>query len=53
LIGYAADPEARAAILEEARLFAIVIALHHAARSVVLNRPHRMAAAVRYLDANL
>ena len=53
LEGYTPDSSRRAELLEQGRLFAIVIALHHAMRSVSLNQPERMAGAIRYLNSNL
>jgi aminoglycoside phosphotransferase (APT) family kinase protein len=49
LTGYTRDVGLRHGILAEARLFAILIALHHASRSVTLRRPHRMQDAIRFL----
>lgn len=53
LKSYTADPARRAELLEQGRLFAMVIALHHAGRAGRLNQPERMAGALRYLRANL
>lgn len=53
LDGYTDDPARRVELLERGRLFAVVIALHHAGRSIRLGQPERMSGAVRYLQANL
>jgi aminoglycoside phosphotransferase (APT) family kinase protein len=47
LAGYTADEELRTGLHAEAGVFALLIALHHASRSVTLQRPQRMQHAVR------
>ena len=51
--GYTSDTGWRRALKEEARLFTVVIALHHAGRAQPLNQPQRMEGAIHYLMANL
>ena len=53
LEAYTRDPVERERLLHEARLFAVVLALHHASRSVTLGQPQRMQGAVRYVSENL
>ena len=53
LEGYARRQVSRRSLEAEGRLFAIVLALHHAGRAGPLNQPPRMEGAVRYLRANL
>ena len=51
--GYTLDPDSRHEILAKARLFATLIALHHASRSVTLQQPRRMQDALRILRLTL
>ncbi len=53
LDAYTADPARRAELLEAGRMFAIVIALHHAGRSGLLGEPHCMSGAIRYLRGSI
>ena len=53
LEGYAEDEAERSNLEAAGRRFAVLIALHHAGRSVPLKQPERMAGAVRYLRENL
>jgi aminoglycoside phosphotransferase (APT) family kinase protein len=49
LAGYTRDLAQCDKILADAHLFSILIALHHASRSVTLQRPRRMQDAIRFL----
>jgi aminoglycoside phosphotransferase (APT) family kinase protein len=53
LEGYTGDESTRVRLLGQARIFAVLISLHHAGRSAILGEQHRMNAAVAYLHANL
>jgi aminoglycoside phosphotransferase (APT) family kinase protein len=53
LTGYTPDERLRRRLLKEARRFGILIALHHASRSVSLQRPQRMQDAIRFLCLTL
>ena len=47
--GYSGDPETRHALFEDARLFSLGIALHHATRARLPGKAHRLAVAGDYL----
>lgn len=49
LMGLTDEEKARQDLLANARAFAVLIALHHASRSVTLRQPSRMHSAVRFL----
>ncbi len=49
LAGLTGDETARRDLIAEARAFAVLIALHHASRSVTLQKPQRMTVVVRFL----
>jgi aminoglycoside phosphotransferase (APT) family kinase protein len=53
LDAYTQDATKRPRIREEARHFAVVFALSHAASSVTRSQPARMEGALRYLRENL
>jgi aminoglycoside phosphotransferase (APT) family kinase protein len=53
LEGYSEYRSTRALLIDQGRMFAIVIALHHAGRSAPLIQPQRMSGALRYLRAAL
>jgi aminoglycoside phosphotransferase (APT) family kinase protein len=53
LTGYTPDEWLRHCLLTEARSFAFLIALHHASRSVSLQRPQRMRDAIQFLRRTL
>jgi aminoglycoside phosphotransferase (APT) family kinase protein len=53
LTGYTPDEWLRHRLLTEARSFAFLIALHHASRSVSLQRPQRMRDAIQFLRRTL
>lgn len=53
LEGYTDDRARRDQLRAEARLFALVIALHHAGRAGVLGQRRRMDGAIRYLAEHL
>lgn len=53
LDGYTSDPDERRSLSDQANLAAILIALHHGNRGVVLQRPHRIEAAARFLESRL
>ena len=53
LAGYTDDQSLWKSLEAEGRLFAIVLALHHAGRAGPLNHPQRMEGAVCYLRMNL
>jgi hypothetical protein len=50
LEGYIDDTSARQKYAEQALYGAILIALHHGNRGVILNKPHRILASVRFLS---
>jgi hypothetical protein len=52
-LAYTPNEWLRRRLLTEARSFGIVIALHHASRSVSLQRPQRMRDAIRFLQLTL
>ena len=53
LESYEENREMRNSIAIRAKDLALVIALHHSSRSITLNRPHRMQAAVSYIRNHL
>jgi aminoglycoside phosphotransferase (APT) family kinase protein len=52
LESYEKNPEARNHLATRAKDLALVIALHNASRSLTLDKPHRMKAAVSYIRNN-
>ncbi|HWE61016.1 MAG TPA: phosphotransferase [Chloroflexota bacterium] len=53
LAGYTSDEAKRRWLLADARAFAILIALHHASRSITLRRPQRMESAIQAIRHTL
>lgn len=53
LTGYTRGEELRRGLYEEARTFAVLLALHHASRSVTLQQPQRMDSAISFLRRTL
>ena len=53
LEGYTADVQRRAQLLAQAKLWGIVISLHHVSRAVTLKLPDRMRRGIQFLDENL
>ena len=51
--GYTSDSDEKRSLTDQANLAAILIALHHGNRGVVLQRPHRVEAATRFLESRL
>lgn len=51
--GYTSDSDEKRSLINQANLAAILIALHHGNRGVVLQRPHRIEAATRFLESRL